>query len=292
MTHFRAGYFRIFVVIVMTIGFFSPRAHAQADCACVGTTRSACEVGWNPNVTAVFRGKVVARDGGELGHVDAVEFEVKEVFRGHLQGTVTLHVHTHFCGPWIVADPFEVGKEYIVYASGESDAHLNLGSDAELVMDNSGAVANSCTSRAVSIDDAEDDLYYWRNLSEVPSTSRIFGSLKAYIRERMFDDPFEDSAYEMRPYSGEWVTAKGLNGEFRAQTGRDGRFEITGLPPGTYEVTPEAGEALHLRAENTTVQVGPKACAQVDFRNSDALVEMERKLELAHRKRTEAKSAK
>jgi hypothetical protein len=260
-----------------------PEADILADCSCLGTRHySACEIGWKPEVVAVFVGRVTARDHQPLGSVDAVTLNVEEVFRGSLGATVVVRVHTHLCSPWLIPDTFEEGKEYLVYATQSKDADLQLGSDA-IVHDFSEP--RSCSWKTVKLEDAPEELAYWRNISHAPDTGRVFGTAKKYIRELMFDDLNEDTAYQMELLADRTIVVEGLGHTYRTQTDANGKYEVDGLPPGSYQVFPADNPQQSLAPVKEQVDLQAKGCAQVDFRDYTSIQENDRKLEQAIRRK-------
>jgi hypothetical protein len=251
-----------------------------ADCECIGTRHySACEIGWKPDVATVFVGEVTSRDHQQLGGVDTVTLSVKEVFRGSLAATVVVRAHTHLCSPWLIPDRFEEGKEYLVYATRGGNADLQLGSDAIMHDFHDFSESHSCSWKTVKLEDAPEELGYWRNISNTPDSGRVFGTAKKYIREKMDDALGEDSAYDMEPLPGKEIVVQGKEQTYRTQTDAKGKYEIGDLPPGSYEVFPADNPQEYLSPTKEHVEVAAKGCAQADFRDGTLLQkEFERKL--------------
>lgn len=241
------------------------------DCLCGPPQRPACELAGRPEVVAIFLGRVSAIKRQPLGNADTVQFQVEEVFRGSVGPTTAVQVHTHHCPPFVIADPFEEGGEYVVYATKNpsSDA-LQMGSDAVVNgYDESGDdFPFSCTSKAVEVKYGAEDLAYWRTFSRAPETGRIFGTVKEHIRQLMFDDPSEERSFEMKPLVGQEVVVRGFDHSYTTKTDDVGTYEFQSIPPGQYEVFPSEAEQTLVPARVTAV-VAAKGCAQVDFRRSD-----------------------
>jgi hypothetical protein len=262
------------------------RLDMPKDCLCLPPQRPACELAGRPEVVAIFLGRVSAIKRLPLGNFDTVQFQVEEVFRGSVDPSSAVQVHTHDCSPFVIADPFDEGKEYVVYATRNPSSNaLQLGSDAVVnAYDESGTdFPFSFTSKAVEIRYAAEDLAYWRGYSHAPQTGRIFGTVKQHVRQLMFDEPSEERSFEMKPLVGQEVVVRNFEHSYTTKTDDLGRYEFQSIPPGEYEVSPSQAEETLFPAK-VTADVSAKGCAQVDFRKPD-LDSLRKKLDSVHKRK-------
>lgn len=252
----------------LAFGQTSP-LYEPEDCLCVGAHRPACAA--RPASAAIFLGRVVAIKHLPSGSADTVQFEVEEVFRGRMGPTTAVHVYQHHCPPFDIADPFEEGGEYVVYATmNPSTDDLQMGSDIMVNLNDEPGddFPAFCTSKAVEMKRATEDLAYWRNYSRAPETGRVFGTAKERIRQLMFDNPSEEESFEMKPIVGQIVVVQNFDHSYTTKTDELGRYEVQSIAPGQYEVFPSGAEK-NLFPAKLTVDIAAKGCAQVDFRRND-----------------------
>ena len=257
------------------------------DCLCIGVPRPACALAGRPEMTTIFMGRVSKIERLPVGNTDTVHLQVEEVFRGSVGSTTAVQVHTHRCAPFLIVDPFEEGKEYVVYATKKpSGDALQMGSDAVVNAydESSDDFPLSCTSKAVEVKYGAEDLAYWRNFPRAPATGRIFGTVKEYIRQLMFDVPSEEKSFEMRALVGREMVVRSFDHSYTTKTDNLGRYEFQSIPPGQYEIFPSEAEPTLLPAK-VMADVAAKGCAQVDFRKTD-LDSLQKKLDSARKRKT------
>jgi hypothetical protein len=264
-----------------------PLLDIPKDCLCIDAPRPACELAGRPEVTPIFLGRVSKMKRQPMGNTDTVQLQVEEVFRGSVGPTTAVQVHTHHCVPFMIVDPFEEGKEYVVYATrNPSSDELQMGSDAVVNAYDVSAddLPLSCTSKAVEVKYGAEDLAYWRNFFRAPETGRIFGTVKEHIRQLMFDDPSEEKSFEMKALVGQDVVVRSFDHSYTTKTDDLGRYEFQSIPPGQYEIFPPEAEPTLFPAK-ATADVAAKGCAQVDFRKTD-LDSLHNKLDLVRKRKT------
>jgi hypothetical protein len=228
------------VLAVATIVGMPGRAVA---CSCAGTM-----IGWQPGIAywaaaAVFLGTAVASREEERGKDSfarrVVTFQVEEAFRGADPGT--LEVRTGM-GGGDCGYNFEIGSRYVVYASkNEKTGSLYAG---------------ICLPPKLA-SEAARDLDYARRIAMGEQGATLYG-----IAIRNTHTDVED--YEGHdPMSGLKVTVEGSGSKREVLTDAEGRFEIGGLPPAVYRVTPEA---LGLRGlEPQTIDLSNSRASGVEF---------------------------
>jgi len=210
---------------------------------------------------AVFLGRVTritgfkeAVDGGIPGERHAylrVRFEVQAAFRG-VQGReveVVTNASGSMCGYG-----FERNETYVVYADRSPlDGSLHTG-------------LCSGTKRAAA---AKADLEYFQSRATLPPGGRVFGAI-----EQVEKDPVRFQDKSLGPALRVPVVVRDGDKSWKTVTDNRGRYEVSGLPPGAYEIQPllppglsARGRApLTLKAEDRIhLKVEDRGCAEADF---------------------------
>jgi hypothetical protein len=148
-------------------------------------------------------------------------FEIEEAFKGIKGESVKIHTDA---GGGSCGYPFEVGKEYLVYAYGASEDSLGTG----------------MCSRTSPASNAQDELSMLRSMKDGVFETRIFGVIEKM--EMNLNGAYGSSKYDI-PMSGIKVTAEGASGKFESFTDLTGHFRFAGLPVGEYEVIADVPKA-------------------------------------------------
>ena len=221
-------------------------------CSCM-PERPVCEAFGGS--TAVFVGRVVGAaeqktEAGENGikstyDVGSIYFAVEEAFSGVKARTrVTIHSGTGGadCGYW-----FRRGERYLVYAYG----------------DEKGKLYTSICSRTRPLAAADEDLPFLRTLPPEGTGVSLHG-----VVARLSDAPEGDGTErKVEGIAGITVTVKHPGGRRQeVVTDSEGRYELTGLKPGEYEVSARLPD-YYYKDEHSThkVRVSDRGCAEASF---------------------------
>jgi hypothetical protein len=151
-------------------------------------------------------------------------------------GTVVLHSKLSSC-----AYQFTVGTRYLVYAGKNPD----------------GSFSTSICSRTKVLADADEDLRFLSSLPPPGTGGRLSGAVARVqidlLGVRRPEDPL--------PVADVPLTIQGPNGIRRnVTTDSDGRFQLDGLPPGDYHVSPSVPATIRVQG-NLDVRLGDRGCA-------------------------------
>jgi hypothetical protein len=199
-------------------------------------------------VDAVFTGRVErispAPDGDPPVRKVRVEFAVAAAFRG-IQGS-TVSILTADSGA-ACGYAFKPGERYLVYAYRTKDG---------------ARLEASICSRTRLLAGAGDDLRFLETLSTPAAAgARVFGS----IRHRE-PDLATGLPRDYGPVADVLVTVRGPASAFEAWTDGQGRYEVTGLPPGTYEIAVLPPADFSIRHLQQTADLpDARACFVADF---------------------------
>jgi hypothetical protein len=194
----------------------------------------------------VFIGQVLAGSETKTTMLDGrtstlclgvIKFSVEEVFKG--VATTQLEIRAGFlCSP----SSFVLGERYVVYG-------YDLGSEK--------AKQFIVGSRTTRLTYADGDLSFLRSLPLAGVGGMLHGSIQVNIGE---DEPM--------PLSGLTVDLEGPMGRRQVTTTDKGEFELSGLPPGRYTVTPILPENYVASNEYdrvAEVDVFDRGCAEALF---------------------------
>ena len=202
-------------------------AAGQADAVFVGTVRSMRE----PQVV----------DGKLTDYFVVVTFDVERSFRGAVsrQAHVITGLGAGDCGY-----RFESGRKYIVYARQAAWGRYSTG----------------ICSRTRPVERADDDLRYFTTMAGARG-ARVYGRVTHVQR-----DPFEARAVDRGPLPGVMVRLRRPGCARDALTDASGRYEFTGLDPGTMTVTVMTPPGFRLDGNDRQVKlVDPRGCSLQDF---------------------------
>ena len=199
----------------------------RVDAVFVGVVRTITEVEAPPDPMP-FRRRLVT-------------FTVERALRG-LEGAsvgVTTGMGGGDCGY-----EFKAGERYLVYAYKAQDGQLHTG----------------ICSRTRPIAEAADDLRFIDGLRTAPAGARVSGTITHWERNLAGDAP-----RKYGPVADVHIQLRGPGGAREARTDEQGRYEITGIRPGKYELQgfPPAVFSSNLRSEIDLADA--RACAVADF---------------------------
>jgi len=226
-------------------------ASVQA-CSCIGAG-APCQEFWN--ASAVFSGEV-----GEIDVInpESVTADGTRVF-GPMSKKIRLFIIEGFSG---IAEEkileintgggggdcgynFQKGQKYLVYA------YKNL---------QTGALSTNICTRTRLLENAAEDVEYFKSLATAKPDAKIFGSVYQ-IYARRNDAPF----IKPLPLTGILVRAEGTGGKFETKTGENGGYEFANLAAGEYKIGIETPKNLWGYEESKLVKVYEKGCAGYSF---------------------------
>src|SRR5262245_23789089 len=225
--------------------------------SCCFDPRPPCEAYWAYD--AVFVGEVIAIDlKTQTEKTDRyaivkeearVTLKITEAFRGVT--VAEAEVFTYFnntsanCGYH-----FERGGVYLVYAKKSQDYD--------------GKLSTSICTRTQKYSESSSDVIYARSMrkaaaDQAKAGGTIFGKAIQQIEGR---DRNPD--YTLAPLPGVPVLIKGKDQNFNQKTDEDGRYSVSGLPPGDYTVKLDLPIELE-PVEEMKARISDHGCAEANF---------------------------
>jgi hypothetical protein len=207
-----------------------PYATRACDCMNAGAPCKAFA-----NTQAIFAGRVLSIT--PPGERTFITFEVMQAYRGVTEKTVVMWAATSDCDY-----AFKEGVSYLVYAASNSPTerlHTEI-----------------CT-RTRPLADAKDDIDFLTHKDDPARASGIVGDVTMQYR---------DSQNRLQPASssaGISVVISGVGVRKTVPTRKDGHFEIWGLEPGAYRVSPTFPDGFQKAAQ--TVKLAAQSCEDVHF---------------------------
>lgn len=235
----------IFALVIILLACSSESARA---CTCTFSFAGTqpCQAYWGAG--AVFTGLVTnistipldLGDGRSGYRQRLVRFDLDESFHG-VKGR-TAEVITGMGGGDCGYD-FKEGERYFVYAyKAPNDNTLRVG----------------ICGRTKSLAAATADLEYARRVAKGNSDASLYGIVLRYTRDSYL-------AYgERKGMEGISVIAESKDRRFNLVTDGEGRFQLDGIPAGTYRVRAELPEGMTKAAEQPAV-IAPGRCAAAEF---------------------------
>jgi hypothetical protein len=228
--------------IALQVFFLSGDAKA---CSCVNPTP--CEA--FGAASAVFIGRMVngtekveyKNYKGEQVSLEAglVTFTVEESFKGVSDTSIKIYVTSMkgtSCGDYGLTP----GTKYLVYAY-EYSGKLGTG---------------VCTrTRPVESDYAKEDMDFLRNLPKQGTGGRLYGKIGM---EQGGGDPVPLTNITV-------IVENELHEQVKAITDQNGHYEIKGLKPGKYQVTPLLGEHYEVYEPTREVLISDRGCATTSY---------------------------
>lgn len=235
---------------VLALFLLAPCVARACSCA-VSPNPRPCSTYWSAPV--VFTGLVTdfstvtppaPREGerSEQYPQRVARFSVEEAFRG-LPGAsaeVTTGMGGGDCGY-----DFKVGARYLVYAYAGKD----------------GKLATGICSATKPIERAAAELEFARALAHASPAAAIYGSVIFNSRD------LANGKYTHEPLAATKVTIESSDGGLRREvkTDGEGKYEVTGLPAGSYTVRVSAPEHAGGSAKTQPFEVKEKQCYEYDF---------------------------
>ena len=169
--------------------------------------------------------------------------------------------------PQVVVRDGKVANVF-VYVKGGLPANANYSPPAQsVVIDQEGClykprVVGVMAGQNIDIKNSDPVLH---NIKAVPKVNRGFNISQptaGMVSKRKFDRPEQMVPLQCNVHSWMHASVGVMNHPYFATTSEDGKFEIKGLPPGTYEI-----EAWHekLGPKTMTVTVGDGETKTADF---------------------------
>ena len=212
---------------------------ATFACSCM-SSGPPCQAFWQAD--AVFSGQVISINrestADENGfRMRVVRMFVKESFRGvdRPEVDVLTGLGGGDCG-----FGFQIGQEYLVYA-------YRRDTDKKLV-------TGICT-RTRSLTKAQEDLNYFHALDKAKPGSTIMGEIQRLDRTKSATTPMSNVR----------VTVEGATKGFEALSDEKGKFNISGIPAGTYKVKLNLPKGLTAGLNEQEIELAEKGCASVYF---------------------------
>ncbi|HET8783365.1 MAG TPA: hypothetical protein VFM63_13155 [Pyrinomonadaceae bacterium] len=136
---------------------------------------------------------------------------------------------------------FRLGGQYLVYAYSHD-----------------GRLQTSICTRTRPLSDAAADLEYINGLSKAAPGGTIFG--QAELRR-----PSRGEEYPLPPLKDAKIVIKGPDKQFERKTDAEGKYTISGLPPGKYKVRIELQDGLSIYNPEVEVELLDRGCRGAYF---------------------------
>lgn len=238
--------FFLFSLVLFTVWFGS--AGRVSACPVYDFTPTVCEMYGKSK--AIFAGRAVKINEqlkDKDGDYDEVYFQVKESFLG-VKKNVVVKVrmnagNVEYCG-------FKSGESYLVYAY--EDTPNNFFSDA---------------NRSRLLAEADEDLNFLRSAGRKDSGSRIYGTVKQFIRSSLE----KDNAQPLSMLALKIERSGAENQAFEVFTDANGKYEVEGLSAGEYRITlnliteTNFSNGGAFSGSGAFVKVGARGCVKQDF---------------------------
>lgn len=184
----------------------------------------------------VFLGSVLSVSGDQF---KSAKMRVDQSFKGPLPSVVELFDDGMCDGPDLKA-----GHQYLMYTRGTPTGALP---------------ARGCT-RSRAVEYADEDLQFLKAYLAGKTNTQVSGTIR-YRPDEPNDSRLGDEG--RTPMKDVSVTISGAGRPFRTKTDASGRYSISGLPPGNYEVNAELA-GYRMNWAMSEIQVAAKGCAVVD----------------------------
>jgi hypothetical protein len=219
---------------------------SDADaCSCIGSGPP-CQAFFQPDAV-VFLGTVrgitdPGRTAADIFDRRVVSFSIESALRG-IQGS-SVNVRTGLGGGDCGFD-FKPGLQYLVYAYRHKDGHLSAG----------------ICSRTRLASEATEDLTYLGALPSTGAGARMFGTINHWEH-----DPATRETVHYGPVADVQILLRGTRGTFSGMTDTAGKYIVSGIPAGSYDVDVLPPPAFSTRYQQRKVEfTDPRACHAEDF---------------------------
>ena len=228
-------------------------------CSCGGQGTVDVEYEASPNVVVLKLRSLEPYPAGQsgewysVGNIKQSILTVEKVFKGKLKLGQELPFRQGGGADcvWTFSEE-SVGNEYLLYLDA------NPGKD--------GLWTGHVCSRSGSTKYRASDLLYLEKLPKNRGKTRISGRLNQEITTAVKGGFAEDRLLSDRSV---WISGNGRN--IKLTTDRNGVYEVYGLPPGKYKITPEKVSGYKLgsysddEVDSEEVDLKPKTHEEVDF---------------------------
>lgn len=203
------------------------QAARDADVVFVGTVRS---IG------------VTDRDiGGNPRQSIVVKLNVEQGFVNASVGTATITMDLGSSCSY----SFKTGQKYLVYARKGADSQLTT--------------SNCSGTRPVA--EAREDLQYLSTMGAPGNAGRVYGRINQLRR-----DPAEAEWIDYGPIEGIMVSVRGATFARNVVSGADGRYEMSGLPPGNATMSVISPFGFEPALFEFEIELGhPRGCREFNF---------------------------
>ena len=229
------------LLFAATLCLFAFAAQAVA-CSCAGT-RKPCQAYWDASTvfvgTVTFSSTTEVKEFGNVFDRRVVRFHVDRPLR-NVEGT-DVEVMTGL-GGGDCGYGFRLGGQYLVYAYANEDKTLST----------------SICTRTRPLSEATADLEFFRGLSKAAAGATISGEVRLERANYQYPD-------KMPPVKDVKILLAGPNKQFETKTNAEGKYSMSGLPPGTYKVRIDLPEGLSIYNPEVEVEVHDRGCGEAFF---------------------------
>ena len=217
----------------------SALASQAMACSCAGARRP-CEA--YGDAAAVFVGTVTFSTSAKIneGEYESTKRKIRFHIDRPIKNVETTDVEV--MTGWGDADcgyGFRLGGQYLVYAYRYDDK----------------ALETSICTRTRPISEATEDLEYIRGLPNAAPGGTIFSEVRLRNRENEYPWP---------PVKDARLLIAGPK-QFEGKTDEDGKYSVSGIPPGKYKVRVDLPEGLSIYSTERELEVHDRGCRDAFF---------------------------
>jgi 5-hydroxyisourate hydrolase-like protein (transthyretin family) len=237
---------RYLIVLMTVVAWFGVMTAATQACSCAGQA-APCE-GYG-SASAVFAGTVIGtrqlekpkpEDRDKWYWSRVFKFSVEQSFLGDTGTEVEVFTGN---GGGDCGYGFRIGERYLVYAYRSQNR-----------------LVTTICSRTRPFANANEDLAFLGNLSSAAPGATIHGQI---VRDPSMQTDMESIV------SAALIRIEGSDVRREIRPDADGRYRVTGLPPGRYKVTLQLPETLFTDRTQQETIVADRGCAVVWYRVTD-----------------------